>query len=92
MGAANWIVTPTRPPPNAQEILNNYPKIHSVFGGGVPSGGAEGRAYLFFFSFFCLRFSLMLSFGFFLCSLLPLSFFPTLPMTITPFLLVSLLE
>ena len=39
-----------------------------------------------FFSFFSFRLSLMLSWGFFRCSLLPLSFFPLSPMAVAPFL------
>ena len=45
----------------------------------------EGN-YVFFFSFFNLRFSFGLSRPFFCCSLLPLSFFPLSPISVSPFL------
>ena len=40
--------------------------------------------YIFFFSFFNLRFSFGLSRAFFCCSLLPLSFFPLSPISVSP--------
>ena len=45
--------------------------------------GSEGVG-IFFFSFFCFRFSFGLSWPFFCCSLLPLSFFPLSPISVSP--------
>ncbi len=42
--------------------------------------------YFSFFSFFNLRFSFELSWAFFCCSLLPLSFFPLSPIFVSPYL------
>ena len=43
----------------------------------------------FFFSFFNFRFSFGLSWAFFCCSLLPLSFFPLSPISVSPCLKVN---
>ncbi len=68
--------------------FHNLPQIDEIWGRFSIFSETEG-VYLFFFSFFCLRFSFILSFGFFLCSLLPLSFLPLLlAITISPFLLI----
>ena len=45
---------------------------------------AELLGIYFFFSFFCFRFSFRLSWAFFCCSLLPLSFFPLSPISVSP--------
>jgi hypothetical protein len=43
-----------------------------------------------FFSCFSLRFSLIVSLGFFLSSLLPLSRFPVSPISFTPFTIIGM--
>ena len=42
------------------------------------------RAYLFFFSLFCFRFSFGVSRAFFWCSFLPLSLLPLSPISVSP--------
>ena len=49
-----------------------------------PKPATLGSDFYFFFSFFIFRFSFGLSWAFFCCSLLPLSFLPLSPISLSP--------
>ena len=62
------------------------PRLKGVLDGHICHDSSQDqlRDYLFFFSLFNLRFSFGSSWAFFCCCLLPLSFFPLSPISLSP--------
>ncbi len=71
--------------PHSPQVLHLICESSGPFSNGVKNGRrAELLGIYFFFAFFCFRFSFRLSWAFFCCSFLPLSFFPLSPISVSP--------